>query len=31
MSIIEGLSDSAPPRPTALEEEICRRPERFES
>jgi tryptophanyl-tRNA synthetase len=29
MSIIEGLSDFAPPRPSALEEEIRRHPERF--
>jgi tryptophanyl-tRNA synthetase len=29
MSTIETLSDSAPPRPATLEEEICRHPERF--
>lgn len=29
MSTTEGLSDSASPRPSALEEEICRQPERF--
>jgi tryptophanyl-tRNA synthetase len=29
MSTIKGRFDSAPPRPSALEEEICRHPERF--
>jgi tryptophanyl-tRNA synthetase len=29
MSTIEGLSDSAPPRPSTLEEEIRRHPQRF--